>query len=130
MQTTINPPILLHMLGIPGAGKTTFLNMLLDAWQGHPRPILLGFDQVMQSMPDYATYADKETAFAALELPARALGYKMLNDLIAQEQSILFDNGGSAASHPDLLRSAQNKGYTIVLVAIRTPVDVAAARVS
>ncbi|MEK7801274.1 MAG: zeta toxin family protein, partial [Pseudomonadota bacterium] len=95
-------PFLLHMLGIPGAGKTTFLEILQQNWtkEHGTKLTLLGFDQVMQALPSYQLNPDKPSAFAAFELPARAAGYSILESLLAKKASILFDNGGSAASHP------------------------------
>lgn len=123
-------PIFLHMLGIPGAGKTTFLEILLEEWRGVDVPHLLGFDQVMQAMPQYQLMDDKIAAFVEFELSARELGYKRLDALIEQKQSILFDNGGSAASHIDILRRATDKGYRIILVSIKTDIAAAEVRVS
>jgi predicted ABC-type ATPase len=123
-------PILLHMLGIPGAGKTTFLNTLQTLWADEPPPVLLGFDQVMQAMPEYQAMEDKVAAFAAFELPARELGYRRLDELIGQRCSILFDNGGSAATHVDILRRAQQLGYCVVLVSIGTDISDAQCRVN
>jgi predicted ABC-type ATPase len=117
------------MLGIPGAGKTTFLEIFQAQWGGMERPVLLGFDQVMQAMPDYQAMDDKIAAFAAFELPAREAGYKKLDELIARKQSILFDNGGSAATHIDILKRAQTLGYRIILVSIKTDIAVAQAHV-
>jgi predicted ABC-type ATPase len=113
------------MLGIPGAGKTTFLNILEANWIGPDKPYLLGFDQVMQAMPEYQAEPDKIKAFDLFELPARQKGYQILEDLIADRKSLLFDNGGSAATHLNILSSAREKGFTIILVSIETPVEVA-----
>lgn len=121
----MTPPLFLHMLGIPGAGKTTFLNILEANWQGSNRPYLLGFDQVMQAMPEYQAEQDKIKAFNLFELPARAKGYQLLENLMAEKQSLFFDNGGSAASHLDILNRAKESGYTIILVSIATPVEIA-----
>lgn len=122
-------PVFLHMLGIPGAGKTTFLEILMHEWNGPSMPHLLGFDQVMQSMPAYQQMEDKIAAFDRFELPARDEGYRILYELMEENRSILFDNGGSAASHIDILKRAANKGYRLVLVAISTPVEMAQRRV-
>ncbi|HOO50210.1 MAG TPA: zeta toxin family protein [Alphaproteobacteria bacterium] len=118
-------PIFLHMLGIPGAGKTTFLNILEANWTGADKPYLLGFDQVMQAMPDYQAEPDKIKAFEMFELPAREKGYQILETLIAEKQSLFFDNGGSAASHLEILTRAKESGYTIILVSIATPITIA-----
>ena len=122
-------PIFLHMLGIPGAGKTTFLNCLKTRWASKEEPFLLGFDQVMQSLPEYQAMEDKIAAFDIYELPARKAGYLKLDELITERKNILFDNGGSAASHIDILQKAKNIGYTIVLASIKTDISNAQKRV-
>jgi adenylate kinase family enzyme len=118
-------PIFLHLLGIPGAGKTTFINILQSNWIGKGQPTLLGFDQVMQSMAGYQAMDDKIAAFAQYELPAREQGYQILNELMAEKRSLLFDNGGSAATHLDIMNRACGLGYTLILVSIKTPIEIA-----
>lgn len=124
-----NSPILLHMLGIPGAGKTTFLTILQSLWPMDNKPFLLGFDQVMQAMPEYQTFANPVDAFAALELAARERGYQMMEELLESGQSFLFDNGGSAATHVDILKRAEAKGFRVVVVSICTAIQDAQKRV-
>lgn len=119
-------PFLLHMLGIPGAGKTSFLDVFQSLWVGDDEPFLLGFDQVMQSLPQYQEHSNKVEAFSHFEVPARELGYTVLEYLVQQKCNILFDNGGSAATHLDILRRAQAVGYRIILVSLVT--DIAAAQ--
>ena len=125
-------PVFVHMLGIPGAGKSSFLKILQQVWdQGNtPAATLLGFDQIMQAIPGYQKMDDKVAGFANYEIPARVAGYRILDGLMAKRANILFDNGGSAESHPDLLRQARDKfGYRLVFVYLQTPIDVARARV-
>jgi predicted ABC-type ATPase len=129
---TVDNPIFVHMLGIPGCGKTSFLKILQSVWSSKNKPsvTLLGFDQVMQSIPSYQAIGDKIAAFAEMELPARETGYRILEGLLQKRAHIIFDNGGSAESHPDLLRQARdNHGYQLVFVSIVTPVILARARV-
>lgn len=122
-------PVFLHMLGIPGSGKTTFLEVLREKWQGNPCPVLLGFDQVMQAMPEYQAMTDKVVAFDRFELPARELGYRKLDAMMVQRSPILFDNGGSAEHHIEILKKAAQQGYRIILVEIETDVTHSRARV-
>lgn len=129
---TVDNPIFVHMLGIPGCGKTSFLKILKSVWESENRqsPTLLGFDQVMQSIPRYQGMSDKVAAFAEMELPARATGYRILDGLLKKNAHILFDNGGSAESHPDLLQHARdNLGYRLVFVLIITPLALCRERV-
>lgn len=111
-------PFLLHMLGIPGAGKSSFLSALADLW-ATPSPTLLGFDQIMEQMPEYKGTSDKKEAFVQCELPARSAGYLVLHDLLHKKANVFFDNGGSAASHLDLLRFARDVlGYRLAIVSV------------
>lgn len=122
-------PVLVHMLGIPGAGKSTFLDILQKRWNMDSPPCLLGFDQIMTHMPEYQAIGDKQAAFAACELPAREMGYGLLDTLIHRRAHILFDNGGSSAHHLDLLQQAIKAGYHVALVSITVPLDVAQQRI-
>ena len=125
-------PVFVHMLGIPGSGKSSFLNILHQTWNNTSSlpATLLGFDQVMQSLPSYQAMADKVAGFDMFELPAREAGYRILNGLIQKRVHILFDNGGSAQSHPDLLQAARdNYGYRLIFVSVKTPLSIARQRV-
>jgi predicted ABC-type ATPase len=123
-------PVFVHMLGIPGSGKSSFLKILQAEWQKKSNATLLGFDQIMQSIPSYQAMDDKIAGFEMLEVPARLAGYRILEGLLAKRATILFDNGGSAESHPDLLRHSRDElGYRLVFVYMNTPIDVARARV-
>ncbi len=123
-------PVFVHMLGIPGSGKSSFLKILQREWQKKSQATLLGFDQIMQAIPSYQKTGDKIAGFAQYEIPARLSGYRILDGLLAKRAHILFDNGGSAESHPDLLRQARDGlGYRLVFVYMNTPIEVARARV-
>ncbi len=122
-------PVLIHMLGIPGAGKSTFLEILRKKWNSASPAYLLGFDQIMTDIAAYQAIADKDAAFAKYELPARETGYRLLDNLMIKRANILFDNGGSAAHHLDLLQHAKNVGYYVVLVSITAPLNTAQQRI-
>lgn len=127
---TVPKPVFVHMLGIPGSGKSSFLKILNAQWKSKVPVALLGFDQVMQDIPSYQAMDDKIAGFAKYEIPARMAGYRILDGLMAKQSHILFDNGGSAESHPDLLRHARDElGYRLAFVWTNTPLEVARARV-
>lgn len=122
-------PFLLHMLGVPGVGKTSLIAPLREALAGHA-PLLVGFDQIMARLPSYQAMetVDPVRAFAEHEQPARAAGYRLLAEVLALRASVIFDNGGAAALHRDLLRYARQCGYRIVMVHVVAGNDVAARR--
>lgn len=127
--TSCSSPFLLHMLGIPGAGKSSFLQELHKNFPA-PKPAIIGFDQIMVSLPGYKSANDKRKAFEEWELPARAAGYWTLREMMQKKAHILFDNGGSAASHIDLLRYAHGeKGYKIAIVHVLAPPQIARERI-
>lgn len=127
---TVSQPVFVHMLGIPGSGKSSFLKILQNEWQTKAPVSLLGFDQIMQAIPSYQVMDDKVAGFAQYEIPARLTGYRVLNGMLAKRAHILFDNGGSAESHPDLLRHARDDfGYRLAFIWMNTPLEIARSRV-
>lgn len=123
-------PVFVHMLGIPGSGKSSFLNILQQEWQKKANVTLLGFDQIMQMIPSYQNMTDKIDGFRQFELPAREAGYRILDGLLKKRAHILFDNGGSAESHPDMMRYAKDQlQYKLIFLSIHTPIEVARSRV-
>lgn len=128
----VSAPLFVHMLGIPGSGKTSFLEVLEVVWRSnHSVPAtFLGFDQVMQAMLSYQKTGDKVEAFAKYELPARSVGYRLLEGILKKRAHIFFDNGGSAESHPDMMLEARNTlGYRLVFVSIEISLEEALKRV-
>lgn len=107
-------PKIVHMLGIPGAGKTTYLKSY-----PYQNAVLIGFDDIMESLPCYQ--ADKqsqgvEQAFKNWEVPAREIGYEILFQAIENRMNIIFDNGGSRSDHIELLAEMKNQGYEVTVI--------------
>ncbi|MBQ8870726.1 MAG: zeta toxin family protein [Alphaproteobacteria bacterium] len=83
-------PKLIHMLGIPSAGKTTFYKNYQNEFKDY---VLIGFDLIMEKVPQY--HSDREEigkmeAFKKWELPARIAGYELLRQAIAEKKNIFF----------------------------------------
>lgn len=122
-------PYFVHMLGVPGAGKTTVARALIDRLTSRP-PSFVGFDALMEEMPEYRSAEDREAAFAQFELPARAAGYRLIERLIAKKADILFDHGGSRADHVELLRFARETAdYRLAVLHVELDSGVARERV-
>jgi len=110
-------PVFIHTLGIPGAGKTTFAR-LLHSKLPDPKPSLVYFDGLMESMPEYKAEPDPVKAFDIFEEPARAAGYLLLKNLIEKKSCILLDHSGSRADHVEMLRYAKQFGYRVIVARI------------
>ena len=121
-------PYIIHMLGVPGSGKTTFAQRLYYQLPA-PQPTFLGFDRIMEAIPSYqaAKKRDIEEAFTEFELPARKAGYLILRRLIDLPTSVLLDHGGSAEEHPDILAYAKTHHRFRVYV-VKIDVELATAK--
>ena len=129
-STPQKKPIFIHMLGVPGSGKTTF-SLAVHQALSEKSFTRLGFDDVMQSIPRFNLLKSQnmEEAFAEYEIPARRAGYYILKNLILESKNILLDHGGSFENHIDILKYAkQEKQYQIIIVEINTDLDMAKTR--
>ena len=120
-------PTFIHTLGFPGSGKTTVVKELSGHW---PNSELIIFDEIMQVMGSYKNEPDKEKAFTVCEVPARMVGYSLIEQLIEKHADILFEHSGSRKDHVELLQYAKSKGYRIVIIDIVNKKDLAKERLS
>lgn len=111
-------PYILHMLGVPGSGKSTIVTELCEHLsQETAPPYLLDFDRVMTAMPAYQEALNNQAAFSVFELPAREAGYHLLQSLLQKQVNIVFDHGGSPNTHPDILAHAKKQFNYKIMVA-------------
>lgn len=125
-------PYLIHLLGVPGAGKTTLARKLQSHLSAIPQasPLFLAFDDIMASIPGYADEPDLVTAYAKYETPARMTGYALLKQALTRKVSIVFDHGGANRDHVGILAFARNElGYTTAVIHIQCELQTAKARI-
>lgn len=123
-------PTIVHMLGIPGCGKSTFIKQNKD--KHFANYLIIGFDNIMESLPAYHEDIIKlgsVEAFKKWEIPARIAGYELLARAIEKKLNILFDHGGSPACHLELMSNIKSYGYKTVMYELSCKLDEAIRRV-
>lgn len=119
-------PLIIHMSGIPGAGKSTFYQT--RTW---PRHVFIGFDTIMEQIPEYQTdvrTSGPAAAFHKWEIPARIIGYELLRRAVSQRKNIFFDHGALNTGHIELLQNLKNLGYETEMYFINCAPEVAYQR--
>ena len=122
-------PKFVHMLGIPGAGKSTYYQKHKAQYADY---LFIGFDFIMEAIPEYQKDVEalgSVEAFKRWELPARISGYELLKRAIEAKKNIFFDHGGTPICHRELLTNVKLYGYTTKMVYVPCEVDVALQRV-
>lgn len=106
-------PKMIHMCGIPGSGKTTYTNQFIADNPGYS---LVQFDTVMESLSgyqqDHVEHGVVE-AFKRWELPARVIGYHLLQALVETEHDIFFDHSATNKKHIALIKAVRERGYIV-----------------
>lgn len=116
-------PKLIHMSGIPGAGKSTFYRS--HHWDKH---VFIGFDTIMEQLPAYQQElqnAGSVAAFQKWEIPARIIGYELLRRAVSLRKDIFLDHGGATPAHVNLMKNLKNYGYSTEMYYISCPPKVA-----
>ena len=114
------------MLGIPGAGKSTFYSN--NNWESH---VFIGFDTIMEKIPAYQEDTLKLgsiNSFSKWELPARIIGYELLRLAIEAKYNIFFDHSALNNAHLGLLRNLRQQGWFIEMHYINCDVETALNR--
>lgn len=122
-------PTLVHMLGIPAAGKSTFYHNNAEMFKGY---LFVSFDAIMEALPQYQQDVEQlgsVEAFRRWELPARIAGYELLRRAVASNKNIFLDHSAAPKCHQELLKNAKKLGYKTKMFYIYCPVEVAKERV-
>ena len=121
-------PEFVHMLGIPGAGKSTFYQKNAKQFSNY---IFISFDAIMEAHPQYQKDIKElgsVEAFNKWEIPARIAGYELLFRAIKAKKNIFLDHGGTPKCHQELLLKVKQLGYKTKIYYIFCPIEVAIAR--
>lgn len=119
-------PRIVHTLGIPGAGKSTFYQT--RQWQGY---LFVSFDAVMEKISAYRQDLQKlgsAAAFKNWEIPARIIGYELLRRAVEKRLNIFFEHSGATTAHLDLLKNLRSLGYQIEIDHITCNIETALLR--
>jgi predicted ABC-type ATPase len=122
-------PKLIHLCGIPGAGKTTYTNFFLKQ---NAHFALVQFDGVMEKLSGYhealARFGSAH-AFKQFELPARIIGYHLLQALVDNRRDVFFDHGALNRQHVQLLKAVSDRSYSVEMHYIECSLEVAFDRI-
>lgn len=121
-------PVFVHMLGIPGAGKSTFYRKNAGKFGNH---LFISFDAIMEAHPRYQEDVEKlgsVEAFHRWEIPARVAGYELLERAVNAGKNIFLDHSGAPECHQKLLMMVKEIGYRTEMFYIYCPIEVAVER--
>lgn len=128
-STLSRKPRMIHMCGIPGAGKTTYTNK----WIANNKDfVVVQFDTVMEKLSGYQrerSETDLVQSFQNWELPARAIGYHLYQALVENNRNVFFDHSATSKLHIDLIKRTKAVGYAVEMHYIQCAPDEAARRV-
>jgi len=125
-------PVIHATCGIPGAGKSTFVDAKIAAGAFPDNAFILNPDRVMQILPEYladAAAVGTQTAYETWEMPARKLSYDMAEQAIALRAHIIKDMGCVRVENYTMLSRLKRKGYTVYMYYIHCNINMAIHRV-
>jgi predicted ABC-type ATPase len=127
-----NEPQLFATCGIPGAGKTTFVDAKLASGEFPADAFILNPDRVMLALPEYQADRDARGAQAAYqtwELPCRDLAYAMADYAAAQRFNVIKDMGCANPLSLRFVENAKSDGYGVFMYHIHCDLDEAYRRI-
>ena len=118
--------------GIPGAGKSYFVDMKLASGDFPKDAYILNPDRVMVQLPDYKANVEHngaQIAYQKWELPVRELAYDMADDVLNMRGNIVKDMGCANPLSLDLIKRAKANDYKIHMFYIQCDIDEAFRRI-
>lgn len=116
--TSQDKPTLNATCGIPGAGKSHFVDMKLDKGDFSSDAYILNPDRLMIALPEYINDVKThgaQTAYETWELPVRDLAYQFADETLTNKGNIIKDMGCSNPLSLDLIKCAKSDGYHITM---------------
>jgi predicted ABC-type ATPase len=127
------PPTLYAMAGIPGSGKSTYVDHAQHQGLFPKNIALIDPDRVMQAIPAYHDDVAKigaEAAFTKWEMPVRQLTYDFYDDSAAQNLTIIQDMGSARPEFLERFSRLKQQGYLVHITYIFCPLDIALKRMA
>ena len=120
------------MCGLPGSGKTSFLRKALKEGAIPNTAFLMDPDGIMENIEAYQTdfqALGAEAAFLKWEMPARSLGYAMLDEARIAKFDIVIDMGHALPESRFIIDSLRIEGYATTMFYINCPKEVCLERI-
>ena len=125
-------PTVYCMAGIPGSGKSTYVDTAIACGDFPADAFILNPDRVMEALPAYhddVAALGAATAFEKWEMPCRTLAYDFLDQAAMLRLDIIKDMGCARQENYDMLARLKSMGYRLHMVHLDCPVDLALARI-
>lgn len=114
---SLNKPHLIVMVGIPGAGKSSFAKSFAASFKAP----LISHDYILQEIFDSPERTKKE------EIITAGVAEYMLDETLKTGQTIVYDGlSNTRVSRAEIVKKAKNAGYKTLLIWVQT--DQATAR--
>jgi predicted ABC-type ATPase len=125
-------PTLYATCGIPGAGKSTFVDHKLANREFPSDAFILNPDRVMIALPEYQKDCEAlgaQKAYQKWEMPARELAYAMADRVGEMRGNIIKDMGCANPLSLELVKNLKANGYKIFMYHILCGVHEAFKRI-
>lgn len=122
-------PKFIHMCGIPGCGKSTYVR---DFIKNNPDFSVASMDQIMFSFSGYISDIKTlglEHAFSKWEAVSATTCYHLIQALIENNRNIIFDHSAANNNHIELVDTVLAYGFEIEMHYLECPLPVALQRV-